>query len=263
MGTDSVVRALALAMLPAAAVTAWLLRAEPSTRPPPASTASSAERADEVESGDPEGVGAGSLEAEGTLASGKHSKRRHHHASVESWLARDLPVATGARHSAPSPAARAVRGRIEIETLPSDGGATLFDPRIETVSDAKLPRWHVPDIIASAIDKRSETEYRLASRAIDSIFERARDLLSGLHPSPVERGGAVAGLRLDGVPEDSLLGRLGIVEGDLLLDLDGTPCASRATGVDALDAARRARRERVVAHLERDGEPFDLEVLFR
>jgi general secretion pathway protein C len=143
--------------------------------------------------------------------------------------------------SVPAPKTRGGRGR--------QGMALLGD---------ETPEWQVPAEIVQGIEKRSETEFYLLARTVEAIFARSAELLAGLRIEPVRRNGTVAGIALDLVPAGSLLERLGVESGDVLLAVNEEPSPSPPAAVAALGRARQLAR--LVARLERRGEPFDLEV---
>jgi len=125
-------------------------------------------------------------------------------------------------------------------------------------ADTDPAPWNVPYRIAEAIRKRSETEYEIDSEEIELIYEQGAALLSGLRLDPVERDGQVIGVQLLSVKPDSLLDRIGVQDGDILLSVNGEPCA---TLDDTVEALRRARgRGVLLARLERAGEVFDLDL---
>jgi len=125
----------------------------------------------------------------------------------------------------------------------------------------ETPEWLVPAEIVQGIEKRSETEFSLLTRTVDAIFARGAPLMAGLRIEPVRRNGAIAGIELDLVPAGSLLERLGIESGDVLLAVNEEPAPSPQAAVAALGRARQ--QARMVARLERRGEAFDLEVELR
>ncbi len=123
-------------------------------------------------------------------------------------------------------------------------------------ADDQAPLWQVPDIIASAISQQSDTEYTIAESAVKPIFDAGADLLAGTRMEPLRRDERVVGIALQTVPEDSLLDRLGIQSGDIVLELNGSPCTTFDGALQALQDARQKRQ--LVALLERQGQRFDL-----
>jgi type II secretory pathway component PulC len=134
-------------------------------------------------------------------------------------------------------------------------------PTGPTWSEGDAPPWHVPEPIAEAIEKLSETEYRVTKDVLPALFERGADLFSGMRLQPVEREHEVVGIALDSIPTDSLLERLGVLPGDVLLALGDKRCTSFEATLSALRELRD--RQHLVARLERDGTAFDLELEVR
>jgi type II secretory pathway component PulC len=115
--------------------------------------------------------------------------------------------------------------------------------------------------IMAGIEKHSETEFSVLDGSVQAIFAHGAQLLQGVRIEPVLRDGHSVGIALDAIQDRSLLGRLGIESGDLLLSINGEPSPS---GNAALDALRHARQTtRAVARLERHGEAFELEIRVR
>jgi hypothetical protein len=141
------------------------------------------------------------------------------------------------------------------ETLPGGKRARLA---------AELPDekpWRVPGEIANSIDKLGETEFSVEKALVPAIFDRAGQLLSGLSIEPVKHGEDVVGLELGEVQTDSLLERLGVETGDVVLAIDDEPVRDLDALLRALGGVRD--RERLVAKLQRNGEAFELRVITR
>jgi len=141
--------------------------------------------------------------------------------------------------------------RCALELNP--GLAALGDP---SKGDDSPPPWQVPESIAAAIDKRSETEYRIERAALGPIFEHGAALLGGVRLVPRE-----AAIEIETVPTDSLLERLGVQSGDLLIALNGTPCKTPRATLEALLSARE--QARLLARLDREGTGFEIELRFQ
>ncbi len=123
------------------------------------------------------------------------------------------------------------------------------------------PAWSVPEAIAAAIDKQSETEIEIGRAAVEQIYAHAAELLSGVQLRPVKRDETVVGIELATVPADSLFDRLGIERGDIVLALNDAPCTTLRGTLDALGQVRD--KDSLVARLERDGQAFELSVRVR
>jgi general secretion pathway protein C len=120
------------------------------------------------------------------------------------------------------------------------------------------PPWLVPEAIADAIEKRSETEYRVDRAALPELFEQGGNLLSGVRLSPANAAEREGAIELQHVPIDSLLERLGVHSGDVLLSLNGVRCGTPGAALEALARARDS--DRLVARLNREGESFEIEI---
>jgi general secretion pathway protein C len=120
------------------------------------------------------------------------------------------------------------------------------------------PPWLVPETIAGAIEKRSETEYRLDSAALPEIFQQGGNLLSGVRVSPASETKGESAIELEHVPLDSLLERLGVHSGDVLESLNGVRCTTPGAALEALARARDS--DRLVARVNREGESFEIEI---
>lgn len=125
-------------------------------------------------------------------------------------------------------------------------------------ADSPAPVWEVPDAIASAITQQSPTRYAISGSAVKAIFAAGADLLAGTRIEPLRQDERVVGITLESIPPDSLLDRLGVQSGDIVLELNGSPCTTFSGALQALQAARKKRQ--LVALLERQGQRFDLTV---
>jgi general secretion pathway protein C len=138
--------------------------------------------------------------------------------------------------------------------------AVGLDPDSEgplQAADDDAPPWHVPPDVAGAIRQRSATEFVIDERAIARIFERGPELLAGVQFEPVKEGGVV-GVSLDSIPTHSLLDRLGIEKGDIVLALNDRPVVTLDAAIAALGDART--RSALVASLQRGGQDFAIDV---
>ena len=147
-----------------------------------------------------------------------------------------------------------------IELALVDGGSPLALESVDDSPAAPESPWHVPQAIASAIERVSDTEYSIERAAVAPIFERGDELLEGLTFEPAVRDD-IDGLELAGVHADSLLDRLGVEDGDVVLALNGESCATVDRAASALRLVRED--ERLVVRLDRRGDVFDLEVRVR
>ena len=137
------------------------------------------------------------------------------------------------------------------------GLAPDTDGLLEAADDV-APAWQVPPDVARAIHQRSATEFVIDQRVIAKIFEQGPELLAGVEFDPVKQGDGVVGVSIDEVPMDSLLDRLGIEKGDIVLALNDSPVVSLDAAIVALGDART--RAALVASLRRGGRDFAIDV---
>jgi general secretion pathway protein C len=151
--------------------------------------------------------------------------------------------------------------------LASETGArctiSMFEPRgpqleIVTDGDGFLPVRVAPDPLAH-IEQLGDGRY-----AIDRSF--VRDVITQqawpmVRVVPHEESGAVVGVRMFGVRRDSVLGQLGIQNGDSLRTVDGHEVLDPTAALEAY--ARLTSAERVTVGLVRRGQPMTLEYVIR
>ncbi|MFO0661044.1 MAG: type II secretion system protein GspC [Polyangiaceae bacterium] len=75
--------------------------------------------------------------------------------------------------------------------------------------------------IASKIQRVSATEFNVDRSAIDKILENQNELIRSARVVPEQENGKTVGVRLFGVRPDSLLGSLGLENGDRLQTING------------------------------------------
>ena len=99
----------------------------------------------------------------------------------------------------------------------------------------------MPKDIADKIHKVSETEFNVERSVVDTILENQAELMRSARIVPEKEGDKIVGIRLFGIRPDSLLGTLGIENGDRLSQhqrLRDERSAEGARGVRASCARR-------------------------
>ncbi len=119
------------------------------------------------------------------------------------------------------------------------------------------PPWQLPEELSEALGKRSETEAELSPAGVEQLFAAGPALLSGVELSRVSDA-EPRGLRLEKIPRDSLLERLGFSAGDVVLSVNGRALSSLEETLGALALLRHAPRW--LALVDRDGERLQLEL---
>jgi general secretion pathway protein C len=118
--------------------------------------------------------------------------------------------------SSPSPAPRPV-------AVPTPGGRGALDPAI-----------------ARGIQKVSATEFRVDRGVVDKILENQADLMRQARIVPEQENGRMVGIRLFGVRPDTLLGVLGMENGDRLQTINGFDMTSPEKALEAYARLRTA-----------------------
>ncbi|MEN9579457.1 MAG: hypothetical protein RJA70_2466 [Pseudomonadota bacterium] len=116
----------------------------------------------------------------------------------------------------------------------------------------------VPEEIKSQIERVSETEFNVNRSVVDNILENSTQLMRSARIVP-EKGadGKTVGIRLFGVRPDTLLGTLGLENGDRLETINGFNMASPE---DALNAYARLRSaNKLAVKVTRRGKPMNID----
>lgn len=98
----------------------------------------------------------------------------------------------------------------------------------------------VPAEIASKITKVSENEFSVERSVVDQILENQSELMKSARIVPEKQGDKVVGIRLFGIRPDSLLGTLGLQNGDRLQTINGFDMASPEKALEAYARLRTA-----------------------
>lgn len=96
-----------------------------------------------------------------------------------------------------------------------------------------------PDI-KSKIKKLSETEFEIDRTAVDKILEDQSSLMRSARIVPEQKDGKTIGIRLFGVRPETLLGTLGLKNGDRLESINGFDMGSPEKALEAYARLRTA-----------------------
>ncbi len=128
------------------------------------------------------------------------------------------------------------------ETPPADSGkrdSRSIDPELK-----------------SKIRKLSDTEFEIDRSAVDTILERQGDLMKSARIVPEQKDGKVVGIRLFGVRPDTLLGTLGLQNGDRLEQINGFDMGSPEKALEAYARLRTAPN--LTVKINRRGQSMNL-----
>ena len=123
---------------------------------------------------------------------------------------------------------------------PAAGGAPGLDPSI-----------------AKGISKISATEFNIDRGVVDKILENQADLMRQARIVPEQENGKVVGIRLFGVRPDTLLGVLGMENGDRLQTINGFDMASPEKALEAYARLRTA--DHLTVQVNRRGQNTNLD----
>ncbi len=111
--------------------------------------------------------------------------------------------------------------------------------------------------IAKGIQKVSATEFNVDRGVVDKILENQADLMRQARVVPEQENGRVVGIRLFGVKQDTLLGVLGMENGDRLQTINGFDMASPEKALEAYARLRTA--DKLTVQINRRGQNMNLD----
>jgi general secretion pathway protein C len=115
----------------------------------------------------------------------------------------------------------------------------------------------VGDDIKNGIQKIGATEYNIDRGVVDKILENQAELMRQARIVPEQENGKVVGIRLFGVRPDTLLGTLGMENGDRLEKINGFDMASPEKALEAYARLRTA--DHLTVSVNRRGQEMNLD----
>jgi general secretion pathway protein C len=115
----------------------------------------------------------------------------------------------------------------------------------------------VPADIAKGIQKVSATEFNIDRAVVDKILENQADLMRQARIVPEQENGKMMGIRLFGVRPDTLLGTLGMENGDRLQTINGFDMTSPEKALEAYARLRTA--DHLTVQVNRRGSNMNLD----
>jgi general secretion pathway protein C len=115
----------------------------------------------------------------------------------------------------------------------------------------------LPADIASKIQKVSDTEFNIDRSVVEKILENQAELMKSARIVPEQKDGKVVGVRMFGIRPDTLLGTLGLQNGDRLETLNGFNMASPEKALEAYARLRTAQNLNV--KVNRRGSPVSID----
>lgn len=92
------------------------------------------------------------------------------------------------------------------------------------------------------IEKVSDTKFNIQRSLVDKALAKQGSLMKAARVIPHEENGRVVGVKLYGIRRTSLLGRLGVRNGDMLRTINGFDMASPDTALEAYSVLRTASK---------------------
>ncbi len=115
--------------------------------------------------------------------------------------------------------------------------------------------------IKRGIQKVSDTEYNVDRGTLDKILENQADLMRQARITPVQENGRVVGIRMNGIRPDTLLGVLGMQNGDSLQTINGFDMSSPEKALEAYARLRTA--DKLTVQISRGGKAMNLDYHIR
>ncbi len=115
----------------------------------------------------------------------------------------------------------------------------------------------VGDDIKKGIQKIGPSEFNVDRAVVDKILENQADLMRQARIVPEQENGKVVGIRLYGVRPDTLLGTLGMENGDRLEKINGFDMASPEKALEAYARLRTA--DHLTVSVNRRGQPQNID----
>lgn len=138
----------------------------------------------------------------------------------------------------------------------SAGPAATPAPAETTTSGRKSRK--VPAEIASKIHKISDTHFEVERSVIDQILESQAELMRSVRVVPEKDGDKTSGLRMFGIRPDSLLGTLGMENGDRLQSVNGFDINDPQKALEAYTRLRMS--DHLTVSINRRGKPVNIDV---
>jgi general secretion pathway protein C len=141
----------------------------------------------------------------------------------------------GEAASTPAPAPA-----VSTPAPPPRGGAAALSPEL-----------------AKGIVKVSATEFNIDRGVVDKILENQADLMRQARIVPEQENGKIVGIRMFGVRSETLLGHLGMENGDRLQTINGFDMASPEKALEAYARLRTA--DKLTVSINRRGQNMNLD----
>lgn len=111
--------------------------------------------------------------------------------------------------------------------------------------------------LKAGIQQVSPTEYNIDRGTLDKILENQADLMRQARIVPVQENGKTIGVKLNGVKADSLLGTIGLANGDTLKTINGFEMGQPEKALEAYARLRTASK--LTISINRGGKDMNMD----
>lgn len=113
----------------------------------------------------------------------------------------------------------------------------------------------------SGIQRVSDTNFNIDRSLVDRVLENQAELMRTARVIPHEENGRTVGVKLYGIRRNSLLGRLGVQNGDMLRTINGYDMSSPDSALEAYARLRTA--DHLTLSIVRRGQPTTIDYNIR
>ncbi len=116
-------------------------------------------------------------------------------------------------------------------------------------------------IVDQGLERVGPNEFNIRRQTVDRILENQAELMRTTRIMPHEENGHVTGVQLFGVRPNTLLGRIGLQNGDLLNRINGLDIASPDRALEAYSRLRSS--DHLQVSVTRNGQPVNIDFNIR
>ncbi len=113
------------------------------------------------------------------------------------------------------------------------------------------------DELSQGITQVSDTQYSVARTLLDKVLSNQSELMRAARIIPYEENGRVIGVKVYGIRRSSLLGRLGVQNGDVLRTINGFDLSSPDSALEAYTKLREM--DQFTIAMVRRGQPRNMD----
>lgn len=130
-------------------------------------------------------------------------------------------------------------------------------PKVAPVVPKAKPRGVTSDDLDKNIQKVSDTRFTVNRELVNKVLGDQAQLMRSARVVPHEQNGTVVGVKLYGIRRKSILGQLGLQNGDLLRNINGYDMGNPNSALEAYTRLRSA--DELTVAVTRRGKPVTIE----